>query len=176
MSKYTALLVVDVQEELFLPHKNLYKGDELLSNIKLLIEKAHQTQTSVIYIQHTQNDDGPMVKGKPGWQLHHQLTPMKDEKVILKYNPDSFQDTILQQVLSSMNINKLIITGLMTEYCIDTTCRRAYSLGYKTTLVKDGHSTYDNGILTPEQIIRHHNQTLGGWFLKVVPTNEINFE
>ena len=48
----------------------------------------------------------------------------------------------------------------MTEYCIDTTCRRAVSLGYDVTLVADAHTTHDNDLLPAEKIIAHHNRSL----------------
>jgi nicotinamidase-related amidase len=51
----------------------------------------------------------------------------------------------------------------MTQYCVDTTVRRAVSLGYDVTLVADGHMTADSGALGFEQIIEHHNALLGGF-------------
>lgn len=56
-----------------------------------------------------------------------------------------------------------MITGVQSEICIDTTCRRAYSLGYDA-LVEDGHSTYDTTLLSAPQIIKHHNHIIGEWF------------
>jgi nicotinamidase-related amidase len=53
--------------------------------------------------------------------------------------------------------------GLQTELCVDTTVRRACTLGYRITLVADGHSTLDNGVLTAAQIIAHHNATLANF-------------
>jgi nicotinamidase-related amidase len=67
----------------------------------------------------------------------------------------------------------VIITGVQTEYCVDTTCRRAYSLGYHVVLIRDAHSTYDTNTLTASQIIAHHNNILGGWFAELKETSEI---
>jgi len=53
-----------------------------------------------------------------------------------------------------------VICGLQSEFCVDSTTRRALALGYPVTLVSDGHSTLDNGVLTAAQISAHHNQTL----------------
>lgn len=176
MNKNIALLIIDVQEDMFSDSQNpLYKGNELLMKVESLIEKAHTAKTPVIYIQHTENDEEPMGKGKFGWEIHHQIAPSKDDTVILKYTPDSFYNTNLHEVLSSLGINQIVIAGLQTDFCIDTTCRRAFSLGYETILVKDAHSTYDNQTLTAEQIIEHHNRILGSWFTKIVPYDEISF-
>ena len=177
MKKNTALLIIDVQEEMFSDTQNpLYKSDELLSKVKFLIELARISKIPIIYIQHTEKDEEPMGKGKPGWKIHHRVSPLKDDIVVLKYTPDSFHNTELHEILSARNISKIVIAGLQTEYCIDTTCRRAYSLGYDTTLVRDAHSTYNNKTLTAEQIIEHHNQIIGSWFAKLIPCDEITFE
>jgi nicotinamidase-related amidase len=87
--------------------------------------------------------------------------------VVQKHHPDAFQDTNLRRELESKSIERLIITGIQTEYCVDTTCRRAYSLGYDVTLVKDAHSTWSTDHLTAPQIIAHHNAVLGGWFAEL---------
>jgi len=67
---------------------------------------------------------------------------------------------------------RLVICGLQSEYCVDTTTRRAFSLGYDITLVADGHSTCA-GSLTAAQKIAHHNEVLGGWFARVVPASQV---
>jgi nicotinamidase-related amidase len=69
----------------------------------------------------------------------------------------------------------LVVAGIQTEYCVDTTCRRAYSLGYDVTLVQDGHSTWDTPDLCAPQIIAHHNRTLGGWFVTPQAAEAIAF-
>jgi len=62
--------------------------------------------------------------------------------------------------------------GAQTEVCVDTTCRRAFSLGFEVTLVSDGHSTWENATLTADQIIRHTNDTLAGWFVRLARVDE----
>jgi nicotinamidase-related amidase len=56
---------------------------------------------------------------------------------------------------------------------VDTTCRRAFSLGFEVTLVSDGHSTWENATLTADQIIRHTNDTLAGWFVRLARVDEL---
>jgi len=62
--------------------------------------------------------------------------------------------------LQARGITKLVICGFQSEFCVDTTTRRALALGYPVTLVADGHSTTDNGVLKAAQISAHHNETL----------------
>ncbi len=65
--------------------------------------------------------------------------------------------------------NRLIVVGAQSEVCVDTTCRRAFSLGFDVVLPADGHSTWDNDVLTASQIIAHTNRTLAQWFVRLAP-------
>ena len=96
--------------------------------------------------------------------------------MVQKRHPDAFQETTLRELLELRGIRRLVLTGMQTEYCVDTTCRRAYSLGYDVTLVSDAHTTWDTEHLTASQIIAHHNDTLGGWFAKLKAASDIAFE
>jgi len=95
--------------------------------------------------------------------------------IIQKTTPDSFFNTSLDEELKSRGIEDLYITGIQTELCVDTTCRRAFSQGYKVTVVSDAHSTFDSAELTAQKIINHHNHTLR-WFGDVQPSDAIRFK
>jgi nicotinamidase-related amidase len=77
--------------------------------------------------------------------------------------------------LEKRSIGKVVVVGIQTEFCVDTTCRRGYSLGLEVTLAEDGHSTWDTNHLSAQQIIAHHNSVLGGWFAEVKPASVIQF-
>jgi nicotinamidase-related amidase len=66
----------------------------------------------------------------------------------------------LQNRLQQWRVPRVVICGAQSEFCADTTTRRAMALGYPVQLVSDGHSTLDNGVLTTVQIAQHHNVTL----------------
>ena len=83
----------------------------------------------------------PDEPGFEGWEFHSKIKPQKDDIVIQKTTPDSFDKTVSNELLQTKNVKSLIILSLQTEYCIDTTIRRAYTLGYDVSLVKDCHST-----------------------------------
>jgi len=66
----------------------------------------------------------------------------------------------------------------MTQFCVDTTVRRAVRLGFDVLLVSDGHMTADSGGLTFEQIVAHHNALLNGFdagshTVRVVPHEQV---
>ncbi|MBV9330399.1 MAG: isochorismatase family protein [Alphaproteobacteria bacterium] len=70
---------------------------------------------------------------------------------------------------------RLIVCGMQTEYCVDTTVRAAHALGYKVTLVSDAHSTGNTQALSAGDIIAHHNLTLAGDFAEVIPAESVRF-
>jgi nicotinamidase-related amidase len=154
--------------------------DRVLSNITVLLSKARSSRVPVFFIQH----DGP--KGHPieaqtaAWAIHPSILPMNGEPVIRKKASDSFFETRLADELNAGEIGHLIIVGAMTEYCVDTTCRRAITLGYNVTLVADAHLTADSSVLTAAQIIAHHNLVLDGFeagihSIKVTAASAISF-
>ena len=68
--------------------------------------------------------------------------------------------TELEAMLQVRGITDLIICGMHTEFCVDTTASRALALGYPVVLVADAHTTEGNAYVTPRQVIQHHNATL----------------
>jgi nicotinamidase-related amidase len=175
MSQNKAFIIIDVQTAMFHSKLALYQSEQLINNITTLLEKARASQIPVIFIQHVGPEDSPFGKGKPGWEIYSPIKPLKNVLVVSKETPDSFHETILQEELQKQGVRKLIVACLQTEFCVDTTCRRAFSLGYETTLVQDAHSTFHSEVLTAPQIIAHHNQVLGSWFVSLQSTAEVDF-
>jgi nicotinamidase-related amidase len=174
-----ALLIIDIQVGLV----ELIPGEirtRVLSRIETLLSKARATGTPVIYIQHDGPKGHPLETHTKGWEVHPSIKPLDGESVVRKAESDSFFETTLQQELEGREITRLIIAGGMTEYCIDTTCRRATSLGYDVTLASDAHLTRDNEVLSAANIIAHHNFVLddfgaGAHLIRAKPTAEIVF-
>jgi nicotinamidase-related amidase len=173
----TALLVVDVQVGMFDgPDGPVHGGEHLLEKVAALIRKARDAGASVIYVQHCEGAGEIFEPDTRWWQIHPSIAPLDGEPVVEKRTPDSFLDTKLAEELEARGINRLVLTGMQTEYCVDTTCRRAFGLGYDVTLVKDAHGTWDTDRLTATQIVAHHNEVLGGSFARVVEADAGEFE
>jgi len=170
-----ALLVIDMQFGNFSDLDPIYKGNELIAKVERLIARARSAKIPIFYVQNCGGDGDPDAYGTPGWEIYPSIAPLEGDVVVQKRTPDSFHETELQRELDSRGIRKLIIAGLQTEYCVDTTCRRAVSLGYNVILVKDAHSTWNTSHLTAKQIIDHHNDVLGGWFVTLKKESEIEF-
>ena len=73
-----------------------------------------------------------------------------------------------------MGIERLVIAGLQSEYCINSTTRRAAELGYDVTLVSDVHSTFDGEGKTATEIINEHNQALAN-MVRISRLDEVHF-
>jgi nicotinamidase-related amidase len=159
MSEDTALLVVDVQKGVVEWADPSCNGTEVLERISDLLTKARASGAPVIYIQHDGADGGRLAVGSTGWEIHPAVAPTDGELIIRKRASDSFYETSLQSELDERGIKHLVVVGCRTQYCVDTTCRRATTLGYDVTVAKDAHTTMDD-ILTVAQIIAHHNSTL----------------
>ncbi|MBT2681980.1 cysteine hydrolase [Bacillus sp. ISL-35] len=164
-----ALLVIDVQNEMFQEGNEVFNGEGLLKGMKKLLEQARVQRIPVFYIQH---NDLSLKYGTHLWEVHSEIAPQKGDIRVQKNTPDSFFNTNLEQELKEKNIQHLVLAGIQTEICVDTTCRSAFSKGYKVTLVSDLHSTWPTTELSAQQIINHHNGVLR-WFADVKNSDEI---
>ena len=169
----TALLIVDVQNGVLGKEGETYQGEKLLTNLEHLIEKARKAEAPVIYVQH--NEPGQLDPNTFKWQIHERLAPKEDELKIQKHHPSSFHDTTLLDELRGLGVNKLVIGGLQTEWCIDATIRHAFSLGFDVTVVEDGHSTMGTSTLPAEKVVEHHNRIFKGGFASLRKAADIDF-
>ena len=155
----SALLIIDVQQILCSGGNVAHDVDRVVDRINLVSREARNAGALVVVIQH-ETQGGDMNHGTNGWHLAPALETGGSDVYVRKTTPDSFLDTGLHDILRSRGITNLVICGLQSEFCVDTTTRRAMALGYPVVLVSDGHSTVDNGVLSAAQISAHHNQTL----------------
>jgi nicotinamidase-related amidase len=174
MSAGKALVVIDAQTAMFHLSKPLHNSDTVLSNIRALIEKARNASAPVVYLQHSGSPTSVFAKGTAGWQIHSPITPQEMDIIIEKHKADAFFETTLEQRLRELSVETLVVCGFVTEGCVDTTVRRAASLGFKIELVRDAHSTTDSEVLTAGQTIDHHNAVLA-IFAEVKKTAEVRF-
>ena len=171
----SALVVIDVQQGLFICKAPLHRGDDVLQRIAGLLARARAAEVPIFHVQH---DGGPghiLAKGSVGWPHHPAVTPRAGEVVIEKRHSSAFHGTDFDARLRAANIDRLVVAGIQTEMCVESACRAAVGLGYQVILVSDAHTTYDSSVLPAERIIAHHNHTLGKGFAKVARADEIQF-
>ncbi len=83
------------------------------------------------------------LEGTKGAEISDRIAPQPEDKVIVKHYPNSFHDTELDAYLKGLGIEKLIVCGMMTHMCVDTTVRAAMDYGYEVTVVADACATMD---------------------------------
>jgi nicotinamidase-related amidase len=136
----TALLIIDVQQAMCTGDYAAFDIDRVIDRINVIAAGARSAGLPVVLVQH-QEDEGPLQSGTEGWQLAARLHTQPDDLRVHKATPDSFHRTELHPLLQSQDVQRLVVCGLQTEYCVDTTVRRALALGYEVLLVADAHST-----------------------------------
>lgn len=176
----TALLIIDVQQALCAGELAVFEAARVLDTINIAAAKARSARVLVVIIQH-ETDDGQFVYGSPGWQLADGLGVEPGELRVRKRSPDSFHKTDLKEILDQHAVDQLVVCGLQSDFCVDTTTRRSLALGYPVTLVSDGHSTSRNSVLSAAQISAHHNETLAnitsfGPRVRLVPAHALQFD
>jgi nicotinamidase-related amidase len=172
-----ALLIIDMQAGML---AEVPDADELTARVAELADRARTAGRPVFVIQHEAAD---LVAGEPEWTLAEAIAPHDGDVLLPKRNADSFIGTDLDAQLRDRGISRVVITGLATEFCVDSTARAALSRGFDLTLVEDGHSTPAPGPgsgLTTDTIVTRYNQVLG-WAdypdrdVAVTPAADIRF-
>lgn len=176
----TALLIIDLQRVLCTGDYACHDVDAVIGRINGLIAQARERATPIVFVQHEEDAWEPMRRGSDGWQLDDRLHARPEDRRVFKTSPDSFHRTDLDAVLKGLGVKHLVVCGAQSDFCVDTTTRRALSAGYDVTLVEDGHTTIANGALTAPQIIDHHtlvlrNLTSFGPAMSAVKAAEIRF-
>ena len=167
----TALLVIDVQRELFGKSTPVCRAERLLAVIADLVARAHAAGAPVVYIQHSA--DRQLLYGSQGWQLHTGLQPAGGDLRIHKRHGNAFENTPLHAELTARGIAQVIATGLVTHGCVRATCLGAVALSYRTVLAEDGHSSYSKDA---ERLIEEWHATLRAAGIQVTPGRLITFD
>ncbi|EMJ4127151.1 cysteine hydrolase family protein [Pseudomonas aeruginosa] len=173
----SALLIIDVQSDLCSGDYACFDIDNVLQRVNTLSSAARQAGVPVVLVQH---EDDDLQYGSDGWRLDPRLLTEATDLRVRKTTPDAFLRTDLAERLQSRAIDHLVICGLQSDYCVDTTTRRALAEGYAVTLVGDAHSTVANAVLSAAQITAHHNAVLGsissfGKRARIVPAANVHF-
>jgi aminoglycoside 6'-N-acetyltransferase len=170
----TALIVIDVQRGMF-GERGPHRGDEVLARIAGLLASARAAKVPVIHIQHCGPAGHPLEPGTAGWEHHPAVAPIAGEAVIQKTTSSAFHGTDLHEHLQAIGAHRLVMAGMQTEMCVESTCRGAVALNYRVTMACDAHTTYDTEVLPAAQIVAHHNRTWGRAFATLAHAAEVDW-
>ena len=173
----SALRVVDVQNGVV---EGAHQREAVVANVGSLVDKARREGVPVVWVQH---NSAQLVRGSDSWRIVPELTPDDAEPLVEKIYGDSFEDTILENVLSGLGVGRLLVVGAQTDACVRSTLHGAFVRGYDTTLVSDAHTTEDQsawGAPPPDKVIAHTNlywkyQTAPGRTAGTVETKDVDF-
>jgi nicotinamidase-related amidase len=127
----SALLVVDVQNCVV---EGAHEREAVVANIDSLVDRARRKNVPVVWVQHSDED---IIRGSDDWQIVPELTPADGEPRVDENYGDSFEATALENVLSGLEVGRLVVAGAETDACIRSTVHGAFVRGYDVTLVSD---------------------------------------
>ncbi len=162
----SALLVIDIQH---LPVEGKPYGIE--NRLRLWHESLAQARQAGLEVIHVRHHDHELVKGTADWEIHSTVAPLASEKIFDKTFNSAFKETGLHTYLQEKGIEQLIIMGMATNFCIDTTIKVAFELGYKVAVIQDGTTTGYSGKLDAKDVIDHY-QNIWSWNFAQVDTLE----
>ncbi len=176
----TALLIIDIQNDYFPGGAmELAGSEEAGAQAGKLIDAFRRKSLPVIHVQHISTRPGAtfFVPGTRGVEFHSCVSPRAGETIIQKNFPNSFRDTPLLQHLRDSNITRLVIAGMMTQMCVDSTVRAAADLGFACSLAHDACATKSlsfGGVTVPaESVQTAFIAALNGLFAKVQSVDEL---
>jgi nicotinamidase-related amidase len=171
-----ALLVIDVQESFRArPSWADVSNPDVADDAARLVDAARAAGDAVIWVLHSEpGSDTPFDPASGHVRLIDGLAPRDDEPVLTKTSRNAFTTTNLQQRLTELGIRELVICGIQTEQCCETTARLANDLGYDVTFVTDATATFPiphrddpSRSLSTHDIIERTEYALAGRFATI---------
>ena len=174
----SALILIDIQNIYFTEGGyKLSNPEKAAANANTLLQRFRQKKLPVIHVKHLFDGNGYEEAVDYLRDFHPSVPPLSDEPVVEKHYPSSFLGTKLQEILQPRGIKELVIAGMMSHMCIDTTVRAAQDYGYKVTVVEDACATkplqYKDEILAAETVHKVIMASLQPVFAKVITTDAL---
>jgi ureidoacrylate peracid hydrolase len=164
--KYAGLIIVDVQNDFVSPRGSAGKRGEdvtaamaIIPNLLRLVDEARRIGLTIVYIRTTHSDwtDTPSWiyrnsqksglntcrEGTWGAEFYAGIEPAPTERVVTKHRYSAFINTDLNTVLKARNIQSVLVCGVATNVCVETTARDAYMYDYYVTLIDDCSAAYE---------------------------------
>ncbi|MGB8981110.1 MAG: cysteine hydrolase family protein [Anaerolineales bacterium] len=146
MAPKTALLLIDIQKDYFPGGKYpLVNPLEAAKQAYMILQCFREHDCKHVHIQHISNKPGAtfFISGDRGTDIHDSVAHFEGEPIVYKHEPNAFLNTDLLELLKSWEIERVVITGMMTHMCVDATARAASDLGFEVLVAEDACATRD---------------------------------
>ncbi|BDV31841.1 cysteine hydrolase family protein [Microbacterium terricola] len=175
-----ALLIIDIQNDYFPGGAHPLSGPvEAAEHAQELLAHFRSVGRPAVHVQHIWDaPDAPFMRpGTAGVEIHTLVAPQADEPVVTKAEPNSFLDTRLQVLLEEIGVDRLVVCGMMSSMCVDSTVRAASDLGYAVTVAHDACAAPDLSFGDTEipgaTVHASFMAALAGGYARVIPTREV---
>lgn len=179
MSDAVALILVDIQQGLDDPWYGVRNNPGAEANACSLLATWREHHWPIVHIQHlSTNPESPLYPGKPGVPHKPEVAPQGDEPVMTKHVNSGFIGTNLEGWLRENEIGKVVICGLTTNHCVETTTRMAGNLGFDAYLAHDACAAHDltgpdGSHYSADQVHAMSLANIASEFATVLSTSEI---
>lgn len=139
-----ALLIIDTQQGFDDPRLPPRNNPGAEANIARLLAAWRASGRPIFHVRHhSRRPTSPLRPGQPGADFKPEARPIEGEPVFTKQVNSAFIGTDLEAKLRERAIETLVIAGVQTNYCVETTARMSGNLGFDTFVVEDAMWTYD---------------------------------
>ncbi|MCZ9881881.1 cysteine hydrolase family protein [Arthrobacter sp. B2a2-09] len=174
------LLVIDIQNDYFPGGAHPLAGSDMaVVAAASVVEVFRRGGEPVVHVQHVWDEPEAsfMRPGTPGVEIHQAVRPLPGEAVIIKASPNAFVGTELGAVLKRLEASELVVLGMMTSMCVDSSVRAAAEQGFDVVLVHDACAAPDlefGGVVVPAEMVHAaFVAALGDGFARVVSSRDI---
>jgi nicotinamidase-related amidase len=171
----TALIVVDVQrgfdDAAFFGHRNNTACEE---NVRALIAAWRGSNQPVVFVRHHWDEEGSPLRSDEAGSEFKDVVEGRPDLLVTKTVNSAFHGTPdLQTWLRKDEIDRIVVCGITTNHCCETTARMGGNLGYDVRFVIDATHTFDRGDMTADQLAHATATNLDGEFARIVTTREV---
>lgn len=175
----SALILIDIQNDYFPGGKReLNQPERAARQAKRVLEFFRAENLPVFHIRHVSTGEKArfFLPNTAGTEIHPLVSPAEGEPVLVKHAPSAFLNTGLNEALRRIGVDQLVLCGMMSHMCIDTSVRAAKDLGFSVTLLEDACTTkdleWDGERIPAETVHRAFMAALDGAFARVVRTED----
>jgi nicotinamidase-related amidase len=176
---HSALLVIDAQDSFKAGPRWARRSNHAFEqNVGELIRAYRAAGLPVVFVLHTDDDPG-FQKESEYFKLMDFIERRPDEPLLVKNTRNAFTSTDLQKRLDALGVRRVVITGIQTEQCCETTTRVAADLGYDVDFVTEATMSFpivnpENGDeLSTDEIIRRTEFVLRRRFARIARVEDV---